>query len=128
MGDHVAGAAAEQRRQPGDELLGPDNRQHVVGMGPHTVLTRQPADGRLTQPFGTHGERVARRVRSRRERLAHRRRYRVHRRANREVHYPAVVRARLFLVRREEIPREPRQPLRQGQCSSPCGGSADTIG
>ncbi len=145
--DGVAGSAAEQRREPGDEFLGADYRQHGVRVGSDPVPAREPAGSRGTQRRRSPGQRVAGRVRCRRERCLDYGGNGVDRSADRQV--SDAVRVRGGDRRRgcQPVPWKFRQPRCQrrlhpagllisdrhgqiatGQCSAACGGSAATSG
>ena len=71
-GDDVTGAEPQEDRQPGDELLGADRRQHAGGVDVgHPAPRGEPRGHRLAQVGGAPRQRVAVRVGGRGERLAH---------------------------------------------------------
>ena len=83
---HVTGPEPEHDGQPGDELLGPDDRQHVVRRHPDPVGAFQPARRRFTESRSAPGQRVTRRVGSLGQGGADHGGHRVHRRAHGQVH------------------------------------------
>ena len=129
--DDVARAEAEERRQPGDQLLAAHGRQHAVGVDAGDAPSAgEPTGDRLAQIRRPPRLRVAGRIRCRRQRLAHQGGRRVHRRAHGQVDDPLRVRLRDLLVRLERVPREVGELRAElaAHSSCSCGGSASMIG
>ncbi len=99
----------EQGGQQRHELLAADAREHLALGELGAEPPGGPADQGAAQRRRPDGERVARRVGRRAQRVLHQAGGRVDRRADRQVDHPARVGTGLVAVRREPVPREPGQ-------------------
>ena len=120
--DHeIVGAEPEQGRQPGDELLRADGRQHRVGgQARHAVAPGQRVDRGLAQLGRAVRGRVAGLGGGRRQRVLDQPGNRVHRRADGQVHDAVRMRPRAGTGLRQRVPGKSRQ--RPGHSSCWTGG------
>ena len=124
--DEVVTAEVEQRRQPGDDFLGADDRQHgiVVDVGDAVAPLQRGHRGRA-QRGGARRGRVSGRRAGRRQRVADDRGYRVDGGPDREVDDAVGVGPGRGRCVGEGVPGEDRQGSRQSRLavgqSSPCG-------